>query len=1076
MNLPQPPEGILDPKIPWSRINPNSRLWIILKARLTGRPTEGENYSSYVNISEADADRLIANMKKDPRGYPSLDQESGNPVQWMERQKKYQEWLVEDYLENPFREQTDKKIEEAAIEARINEIQEQRKKNKKPVAPAPVVTPQEDVEKQEEKEEKDTIEEVTNLTDEIDADADKEDTQNQSSETIDSLNKSLESIKKYLSSSVSVATATTNATTNILTNVDAIKGIFSSQLTQTKDQFNAEQIQAQEKSLEQNNISGQSAKANSTFDPIQKEGEDSGDANKLLNPKTSKFIIDFLKSPVGIGIIGGVVLSVAGIYFRKSQDQKKEQKWKDAERGADLIKQGGKSVMANTPTGVAQLTKTETPWWDFGAHLQNFRRNTLRYNESSGGFLNTPYPAMSEGGMYPGTPRPSLAGGGTFPDGLYDNPTRAKLGPGQAVIPLNRNYGKKILGVKKMGGVDVMQQPFADVLQQPIIAVGSSVVAFAGQFIRSLGPLGGFFAPFITGLLTPMAAVLGVTNSVIDSLIGGPAYAASIDSKRQQNVFAEIWNNLMKAFGFNFGGGDDKDNKTQKPKGKVIQGEDADFWSLAAVASLEGATPQGEADVAQAVYNRVASGVYSVKSIKDAVLSPGQFQPVTGDGVDINLWRAVKDRETAIAAVAAHKGKGIETATKYVDEGAANITNSQLQKSASEFVGGRTDFAVPSAANKYPGGFGYVERDGHLFGWYVGPGAIAYGKTNPGPASMPNFNISAESGINAAQGNPMDAFTLTGPASGYEVPGVGTMHGKEALIRYDQGFTVLPIENKKFSMEKDPLKTIMRWGEILNGSPTKKPGYEIGGRGLSTRGVQAGFTGMNKEGFDAIMGGDKFRLGRFKPQILGRGAYSAPTMKGAQRYAGTSGSLGGRQTAGGVVKSIVPGGARRINFLEPQAAVRPATFDKGKLLADKLLGGKYSNSPLANKLRNQLLSGSASVGSDLLKIGKLGGKLLGAAGPILDLAFPDPVGSFDQISGPNAYYNAPGYKASVTAPRAAAGVKSKPIIVTMPVSSASAPVAQVSGGGSVPDTIKPLRQPTQTAAQIMERSNARRFH
>ena len=110
MNLPQPPEGILDPKIPWSRINPNSRLWIILKARLTGRPTEGENYSSYVNISEADADRLIANMKKDPRGYPSLDQESGNPVQWMERQRLYQEWLVEAYLETPFREQTNKRL------------------------------------------------------------------------------------------------------------------------------------------------------------------------------------------------------------------------------------------------------------------------------------------------------------------------------------------------------------------------------------------------------------------------------------------------------------------------------------------------------------------------------------------------------------------------------------------------------------------------------------------------------------------------------------------------------------------------------------------------------------------------------------------------------------------------------------------------------------------------------------------------------------------------------------------------------------------------------------------------------
>ena len=34
-----------------------------------------------------------------------------------------------------------------------------------------------------------------------------------------------------------------------------------------------------------------------------------------------------------------------------------------------------------------------------------------------------------------------------------------------------------------------------------------------------------------------------------------------------------------------------------------------------------------------------------------------------------------------------------------------------------------------------------------------------------------------------------------------------------------------------------------------------------------------------------------------KPQILGKGAYSAPTFRGAKRYAGVVGSLGGRQDA-----------------------------------------------------------------------------------------------------------------------------------------------------------------------------------
>jgi hypothetical protein len=111
-NLPQPPEGILDPQKPWHLPMPKSPgLWGTLKARLTGRPNEYGNYSSYVNITEADADRLIANMKKDPRGYPQLDQTSGTPSQWMERQKIYQEWLVEEYLEKPFREEVNEKID-----------------------------------------------------------------------------------------------------------------------------------------------------------------------------------------------------------------------------------------------------------------------------------------------------------------------------------------------------------------------------------------------------------------------------------------------------------------------------------------------------------------------------------------------------------------------------------------------------------------------------------------------------------------------------------------------------------------------------------------------------------------------------------------------------------------------------------------------------------------------------------------------------------------------------------------------------------------------------------------------------
>ena len=167
--------------------------------------------------------------------------------------------------------------------------------------------------------------------------------------------------------------------------------------------------------------------------------------------------------------------------------------------------------------------------------------------------------------------------------------------------------------------------------------------------------------------------------------------------------------------------------------------------------------------------------------------------------------------------------------------------------------------------------------------------------------------------------------------------------------------------------------------------------YGGGAKGLArgTRGVRAGFTGMNSQGFNAMMQGQGY-IPSNKPQILGKGAYSAPTLGGAQRYAGSSGSLGGRQMPGGVVNSIVPGTAPRINFLEPQARVSPEIFNKGRDLATKLQGGAYPNSARANMLRAQITSGGAVPRTPALR-GFRGRNLLTLL-PTLMQFVPGPVG------------------------------------------------------------------------------------
>jgi hypothetical protein len=125
MNVASPPSGILDPKKPWHTGKVGDRVWEILKAKLTGGKTsDGTSYSSFVNLTNADADRLINNIKKYGK-YPQINQPGG--AEGYENLQKYQEWLVEEFLEKPFQQQTNQKIEDAAVESRLKEIQEQKK-------------------------------------------------------------------------------------------------------------------------------------------------------------------------------------------------------------------------------------------------------------------------------------------------------------------------------------------------------------------------------------------------------------------------------------------------------------------------------------------------------------------------------------------------------------------------------------------------------------------------------------------------------------------------------------------------------------------------------------------------------------------------------------------------------------------------------------------------------------------------------------------------------------------------------------------------------------------------------------
>jgi len=121
-----------------------------------------------------------------------------------------------------------------------------------------------------------------------------------------------------------------------------------------------------------------------------------------------------------------------------------------------------------------------------------------------------------------------------------------------------------------------------------------------------------------------------------------------------------------------------------------ISGGDADFWTLVAVASREDGDPQAWADVAQSIYNRLGSGAYSGKSIKELILGRKQYEPTWKfpkpgqTGIPNPEWRDIKDAQSASAA----SGQSVAALSKV----ASAILDPTLQKNAKEFIQGRTDF------------------------------------------------------------------------------------------------------------------------------------------------------------------------------------------------------------------------------------------------------------------------------------------------------------------------------------------------------------------------------------------------
>lgn len=505
LDIEQPPEGILDPQQPYWPANKVGEItWLRLKGKLTGRRVEGlsENFTSYVKLGDADADRLIENIKKYGQ-YPQVNQNDKYGGAY--NNEEYQKWLVEEFLEKPFRKEVDDKIEAKQIQSRIAEIVKGRKSaNVQPAEPLlapmePIADPWEgsytnssDIKLAQQQEEETKIKEI------VDA------------ETSEDSPKSL------------TETLASPPEEEVISNSTESKSPL--QLIPKKFPNTARQ-KITELSAILDNISSELS-AQTT----------------LVKRRTSVI----KSSNEGLKLAQFLVGQQVENYTEFLNDLESQSREQSIDLGLDDVQVDKEPIQQESPPEVPEPKQEPEPpkqWWEF------WKPDTKPQSprKASSGLMSTSMPAMAEGGISPGTGLKNI-----IQPGIYTNPTVGNLAPGTAIIPLNRNYGKDMFG--NYDEIEYMEA-LGEVMSLPMKGLLGSVISVYGSVLSSLGPLAGYFNSALPKLVQTAASILGIPVNAVLDMLGGPAYAGVIPNDGEERRFYRSWKLYMENNRLIFEGG-----------------------------------------------------------------------------------------------------------------------------------------------------------------------------------------------------------------------------------------------------------------------------------------------------------------------------------------------------------------------------------------------------------------------------------------------------------------------------------------------------------------------------------------
>lgn len=325
---------------------------------------------------------------------------------------------------------------------------------------------------------------------------------------------------------------------------------------------------------------------------------------------------------------------------------------------------------------------------------------------------------------------------------------------------LTKSGGAKSLSLSD-GGLNITDRLFGFVKYLTagwILGNLPTWISLGGQFVGRLGTVGSILKNYGDETLNVMKSITGIFDSALKNL---SAFDFSDNSGLMESSIDELikslddlGDGLSSALDVLFAPFKDvppigeitqepdayTDRPQQPPQQSPIDGKNSDFWTLVAVAAREDSDPQGQADVAQSIYNRARAGNFpGGTSIRNIILANRQYQPtrnrpkVNPSGNTNPEWFQIKDAESAA------KATGFEVST--IQGVARNIMNPSLQKKAAEFIENRTDFVGRDMPTPTDSTTDIIQRNpgDNKFGTFVGAGSKTSGTQYKGqPAPVPS--------------------------------------------------------------------------------------------------------------------------------------------------------------------------------------------------------------------------------------------------------------------------------------------------------------------------------------------------